>query len=692
MEALTHITCDSCGAQVELVPGQTVLSCPYCGSAIRLVKEAAPAPIIFDFVIPTDGNRNQLRSVARQLMIAPESAPDDILDKSNFEQEIFWFLPFWLGSGSFVAHWSASFGFDRQETYTDYVTRTDSKGRNYREAVTRTRTVIDWRPASGTATGKFRLLKYAGDQSKLPPQVVSILENPSVLGETVVYSPALLGGLDADSFMLPADDAVENISQMVEKGPAATVSMEHAKGQHQQNWAINAEVQYEGPLRAGFVPVARTVFSYKNTNYELWHDGRDLERYWYQNIPVDPNRAKKKALGFWPLYSGLIVSVVAGFCYFQTNYLKGAELHLGLVSFTLLAALIFGTLRSRAISGYSKSLRNKSLAQKKLEEGDQAGILSDSERKVLFEQSRPVTKPRLANTASDRKLIPILILIVLGIVTAGFGRWPFFLGLLSSNIKTSSQVSAPSRESSPPRESASSSPSSSASAPKSQSNVREAVSAQNPPPSDSAKAAVKPSSQSYDIDRLVCRGQPSRCVDSSQVPVKGLVYKMADNGRTLEFSGFYSDGLAHGITVYYTDEGLVARSIGYKRGVPEGLLLTFHPPAKGADHQELAEVASLKKGEVDGLVIGYDQSGILSATGQMSSNQEVGTWYQFHPDGSVKASREFELGKPKGPSKSYPLGEKQIPKPKFENQALLEQTLSETVDVVLATRKAVRAR
>ncbi|MDR2442107.1 MAG: hypothetical protein LBE31_01130, partial [Deltaproteobacteria bacterium] len=207
MEALTHINCENCGAQVEVVPGQLVLTCPYCGSAINLVKKEESAPIVYDFLVPTDGDRSRLRSVARKLMIAPNDAPDDVLDLSTFDEENFRFIPFWLAEGSFVSHWSASFGFDRTETYTEYVTQIDTQGRRYQTPETRYRKVTDWRPTSGTATGNFRLLKYGGNIDKLPPYVISLLENPKALGEIATFTPALMGGFEADDFTLEAEDA-----------------------------------------------------------------------------------------------------------------------------------------------------------------------------------------------------------------------------------------------------------------------------------------------------------------------------------------------------------------------------------------------------------------------------------------------------------------------------------------------------
>lgn len=84
---------------------------------------------------------------------------DDIFENLNFDESQSAFTLVAVFGGPITYHWTASSGFDREETYTEYVEKTEvlKNGdiRRYKEPETRTRIVTDWRPSSGTVSDYY---------------------------------------------------------------------------------------------------------------------------------------------------------------------------------------------------------------------------------------------------------------------------------------------------------------------------------------------------------------------------------------------------------------------------------------------------------------------------------------------------------------------------------------------------------
>jgi DNA-directed RNA polymerase subunit RPC12/RpoP len=104
METPTTVSCPNCGAQVDIVPGRTLLKCPYCETEIDLVKPKAPEALAVEWMLPTDADRQRLRSQVHQMLAEAPDAPDDVLANGRMEEEAFLFKPMWRGEGNFVCH------------------------------------------------------------------------------------------------------------------------------------------------------------------------------------------------------------------------------------------------------------------------------------------------------------------------------------------------------------------------------------------------------------------------------------------------------------------------------------------------------------------------------------------------------------------------------------------------------------
>jgi hypothetical protein len=656
--------------------------------------------------------------MAHHLMIEPESAPDDILDASQVEEETFFYVPCFLGEGSFVCHWSASFGFDRQEPYTAYENYTDSRGNSRQRAVTKYRTVTDWRPASGTARGQFKRICCASDRESVPAEVAEMLENSLPLSKTVPYEQLLMGGYAAFDFAKGPDDGGNYIHNLVNRHEATEAAYSHAKGDRQKDWAIDADISFNGPVKAGFVPLGKFVFSYKGQNYSIFAEGASLRAQTKSGMPVDSARAKTKAAGYRPFWIAFLTSLIGGGLVYvealslSSNFLFWLAGAFGLTYF-------FGLIRSKSISGYSRKVRAASLAAKKLETTDNSGQpLSEGERQHLLAVSQPPVKPYFAKTDGDGLNFIVVIVAALIFLAVGFNVPSIFNGLLSSppssSVSSRSGNAGSSQAANVPQQStgsdagrqASSSASVSGGSSASGGSRPSSGSAQSSGSSSSAGFSSTSRSESspgrseggaaargaqtvmksgnysiYDLRNLVCLGQAKTdCRDQSGQLVDGIVFEVQEGRggkKTLKNLAFYNRGRPDGTTVLYDSEQRLSKLVNYDAGIMNGLAIELHP-VRSDMGQKIARIVPLNNNRIHGEIIDFDAQGRLIKSSVYSFGQLDGLTRLYHPDGSVKSKEIFEAGSSRGFSEVFEPGQLKEDLPKLQNMEVYNKILNQT--------------
>lgn len=153
--------CKSCGAEIEYAAGSQSLKCQYCGAVNEIKKAEDQLPSKVEVIIPLTVSQDDLEKRVYGFMASGNWTPDDMLEASTFTKKECFYVPAYLIRVKYEATWTASFGYDRKEPYTDYRTVTRNN-RQHQEAYTAYRTVTDWKPANGVDSGGFWVSAYAG--------------------------------------------------------------------------------------------------------------------------------------------------------------------------------------------------------------------------------------------------------------------------------------------------------------------------------------------------------------------------------------------------------------------------------------------------------------------------------------------------------------------------------------------------
>lgn len=346
-----------------------------------------------DKIIPFTLDANSLNFIIQEFMIAGDYTPEDLVQKGIISRQRFVYVPYYFYNCEYKTHWSASFGFSRQEAYTDPKDK----------AVQKTRTVLDWQPAKGDLGGACSFLLYAGQDKKRPGVLEKTLYLPDksadFLSRMRPFEPTLPAGQELEPFVQPPDQAFDkairgDIEAMLEKGVKA-----QAKGDKQKDWQWTKDIAKE--VVKVYLPVAQGYFTYQGKEYGMWVDGTDLTRRGGDNLPEDKGKKRAVWRGVIPLLLTILALVVCGL-----------TLRLSAVSVWAPVALAVGVLyyllRSRSMRSYSKRVRNK-LLDRKLE-GDNTASPKEQ-----------LKVPYFADKHNDKVVLTVVSLICLLIYLVPLG-------------------------------------------------------------------------------------------------------------------------------------------------------------------------------------------------------------------------------------------------------------------------------
>ncbi len=209
----------------------------------------------------------------------------------------------YLFRASFSANWNASFGFDRQEHYTEHKTELINNVRRT-TPVTRTKTVTDWRPANGTARGDAMFAAYAG--SNMPAEAIELMEGVYLANVVAMEAGAIR--VPVEPFTLSQDHVWSTDIKPRLDGVIDQEVKGHRQGNRQNNWSWNAATEYS--VSELLFPMEEIRIRFGDKTYNFWIDGSDISRIKHEDLPRDEAKFRAVLLGFLPAVVIAISSLI----------------------------------------------------------------------------------------------------------------------------------------------------------------------------------------------------------------------------------------------------------------------------------------------------------------------------------------------------------------------------------------------
>ncbi|NHZ81772.1 hypothetical protein F2P44_21200 [Massilia sp. CCM 8695] len=300
------LICKGCGASLTYAAGLQALQCEYCDAVTEIARVAPVAATTAQLLIPMTIEDNALAYAVLHHLAANDEIPDDMVERAELSVNRF-YLPCFAFDGSYNATWTASFGYNRTDTYTDHVKRTVD-GKSERVPVTKTRAVVDWRPVSGQDAGNFVLLGYGG--SGVAPNALLLLERLRNLQTATPFDVGFISGVDTHPYTLAAKEAYAlhteaRVGKLVE-----TSVKHHAQGNVQRDWHWNASTRWDAsPM---YVPMGHVVIAYGGKQYNVWADGTNAANLVSDALPANRAKGKYISRGMWLPIVALLALMFTG--------------------------------------------------------------------------------------------------------------------------------------------------------------------------------------------------------------------------------------------------------------------------------------------------------------------------------------------------------------------------------------------
>ncbi|NHZ34521.1 tetratricopeptide repeat protein [Massilia rubra] len=264
---LDTLICQGCGARLSYAAGLQALQCDYCDAVTPIAHAAPTAGTAAQRIIPLSVEENALAFGVLRHLAANDLVPDDMVERAVLTVNCF-YMPCFAFTVSYSASWTASFGYNRTEMYTDHVLR-HVDGQSRRVPVTKSRTVVDWRPVNGQDANKFLMLAYAG--SGLAPAALPLLDRLQNMILARPFDAAFASGVETQPYALPQHIAYSMHAEARVASVVETCVKGHAQGEQQRDWHWNASTSWEAS--AVYVPVGHVVIAYGGKQYNAWVDG-----------------------------------------------------------------------------------------------------------------------------------------------------------------------------------------------------------------------------------------------------------------------------------------------------------------------------------------------------------------------------------------------------------------------------------
>jgi hypothetical protein len=192
-----EVSCQECGATVELPEGVTATRCSFCDSPQVVGADARADHFVPESLVPFAVGRDQAVAAFKGWVGKLWFRPSDLRHKASVSDLRGVYVPWWTFDTQVSSRWTADAGYH----YWVEETTTDAQGKPQTRRVQRTR----WEPASGWREDHYDdhlVCASKGLPDKLARQVASF-----DTGALVGYAPDYLMGFAAESYAVELNDA-----------------------------------------------------------------------------------------------------------------------------------------------------------------------------------------------------------------------------------------------------------------------------------------------------------------------------------------------------------------------------------------------------------------------------------------------------------------------------------------------------
>jgi len=356
--AIQTCDCPNCGAELTVIAGSRQSKCEFCGGSFAMLQDGEDCDLTGEipdnhkYIIPFTVSKEEYQRGMISWLAAEKLTPTDAFKKIGIIKSEGRYIPHYYCIANFMGSYTASIGHNRIETYIEHVQQRDSKGNVRTVPVTRTRTVIDWRPFHSQIKGTVtNLCEASNDIKKVAAQTHNATPEKWKLGiehsSNGLYEPmnvpidrkqaydtkfttgySVLACDEPHSIVYDKGKIQKEIHRQISKA---------APGDHIRN------INFQGNIIPDFFLVYRpswmTVYSYEDKICFNTCDGSNANRH-YGTRPVDKDKKRRlakvrtamivslivlaagvigTAIGFYVLFVvaaiGLIASLVTGIAF-----------------------------------------------------------------------------------------------------------------------------------------------------------------------------------------------------------------------------------------------------------------------------------------------------------------------------------------------------------------------------------------
>jgi ribosomal protein S27E len=262
------VTCQSCGASVQVSPEVAADRCDFCDSPRVALHDAAEQLIRPESLVPFLVDRDQAQQRFRAWLVSLWFRPNDLRKLASLREMAGIYVPYWTFDATVDSRWTAMSGYHYWETET-YTTTENGR------TVTKTRQVqkTRWVPSSGSRTDPYNDVLVCASRG-LPVELVDRLDTFET-SKLVPYDPRFLAGWKAENYAVDLPSAWRVGHERICQSQYARCAGDVPGDTHMN---LNVSNRFSGEtFKHIFLPIWIAAYRYHNRVYRFLVNGQTGE-------------------------------------------------------------------------------------------------------------------------------------------------------------------------------------------------------------------------------------------------------------------------------------------------------------------------------------------------------------------------------------------------------------------------------